>query len=360
MIVSRRSLVAAEERAGRAEAEAKAARARVAVLEAALDVVPVGVVVEPVAGPPLRNSTALATAASRGVDVLAEHAVEELLREAAAGTPASRTLELHGPPRRVLALSARPLDAQDGTRLGVAAVVEDATERHQIEAVRRDFVANVSHELRTPIGALSVLAETIADQDDADVIRRLAVRIGEESRRAARLVEDLLDLSRVESAGSARFEDVDLADVVNAAVERVHTATAGPGRRIDVQVDAGVVVRGDRAQLVSAIANLVDNAVKYSSPDAFVRVEAVNAPAEAAVVVRDEGIGIPRRDLDRVFERFYRVDRARSRETGGTGLGLAIVRHVAENHGGSVSVESTEGVGSTFTLRLPKSAEPTS
>jgi two-component system sensor histidine kinase SenX3 len=253
----------------------------------------------------------------------------------------------------VLALSAHPLESPAGTRLGLGAVVDDVTERHQIDAVRRDFVANVSHELRTPIGALAVLADTIADHDDPDVIRRLVLRVGEESRRAARLVDDLLDLTRIEAAGSGAFEDVDLAEVARAAVERVQTVAAERGSSVEVTAAPGTVVRGERAQLVSAVANLVDNALKYSAPGAVVQLDVVEEEEAAVIIVRDPGIGIPRRDLERIFERFYRVDRARSRETGGTGLGLAIVRHVAENHGGSVSVESTEGVGSTFTLRLP-------
>ena len=355
MIARRRSLRAAEDRADRAAADAQVARDRVVVLEAALDLVPVGVVVQPIQGGRVRNSMARAIAASRTADVLADHAVDELLREAAGGVTASRTLDLHGPPHRVFALSARPLETSDGKRLGVGAVVEDATERHQLDAVRRDFVANVSHELRTPIGALSVLADTIADHDDSEVIRRLAARIGEESRRAARLVEDLLDLSRIEAAGIQDSEELDLAEVVASAVARVHGVAVELGTSVEMDAPAGVVLRADRTQLLSAIANLVDNAVKYSEPGGNVRVEVLDGPADVTVEVRDHGIGIPRRDLERIFERFYRVDRARSRETGGTGLGLAIVRHVADNHGGSISVESTEGVGSTFTLRLPKS-----
>jgi two-component system sensor histidine kinase SenX3 len=354
VIASRRALRAAELRAERAAADAAAARGRAAALEAALDLLPQGVVVQPVTGAAIRNSSARAMAASHSADVLAEHALKELLEEAAGGRAASRSLELRGPPRRVLALFAGPLESSDGTRLGVGGVVEDVTERHRIDAVRRDFVANVSHELRTPIGALSVLADTMADHDDAEVIRRLAVRVGAESRRATRLVEDLLDLSRIEAAGSARFEEVGLVEAVNAAVARVADGAAERGTSIEVTVPPGTAVLGDGGQLVSAIANLVDNAVKYSPPGSVVRVHAVDEPDAVVVTVRDEGIGIPRRDLERIFERFYRVDQARSRETGGTGLGLAIVRHVAENHAGSVSVESTEGVGSTFTFRLPK------
>ena len=353
MIALRSTLRRATERADRAARDADAARARVALLEAALDLVPAGVVVAPAAGGRIRNSTARAMAAARTADALADHAVDELLRDAERGSSSSQTLELHGPPRRTLALFAGPLHDADGAQIGVAAIVEDVTERHQIDAVRRDFIANVSHELRTPIGALSALAETMADQDDAAVVRRLSARIGEETRRAARLVDDLLDLSRIEAAGAGGFEDVDLGDVVRTATERVRMASE---RAADIQVGelATVHVNGDQSQLVSAVTNLVDNAVKYSDAGTTVTVDVVDDATAARVVVRDRGIGIPRRDLDRIFERFYRVDQARSRATGGTGLGLSIVRHVAENHGGTVHVESTEGEGSTFTITLPK------
>jgi two-component system sensor histidine kinase SenX3 len=249
-------------------------------------------------------------------------------------------------------VSTEPLEV-DGGSAGTIAVVEDVTERRQVDAVRRDFVANVSHELRTPVGALGVLAETLADERDPETIARLCRRISAESERAARLIEDLLDLSRIEAGGAAERREVLLADVVSASVERVMPAAERSGVRVTTDVDDAVRLPADEWQLISALANLLDNAIKYSEAGSTVALRASVEDGTVVIDVRDEGVGIPTRDLERIFERFFRVDRARSRETGGTGLGLAIVRHVVVNHGGDVTVQSREGEGSTFTLRLP-------
>ncbi len=271
------------------------------------------------------------------------------------GEAATQTLELHGPPPRTLDITAVPLGTADEP-LGTIAIVEDISERRRLEAVRRDFAANVSHELRTPIGALGVLAETLDDEDDPEVVRRLARHIMTEAERAGRLIGDLLDLSRIEAGGVLVETVVDIANVVTTAAERV----AAPAAQREVKVlalppDPGTTVVGDERQLVSALVNLLDNAIKYSEPGSIVELEADRQGGWVVITVRDQGIGIPSKDLERIFERFYRVDRARSRETGGTGLGLSIVRHVASNHGGTVEVASREGEGSTFTLRLPRS-----
>jgi len=240
---------------------------------------------------------------------------------------------------------------------GTVVLVDDVSELRRLEAVRRDFVANVSHEPRTPVGAMGVLAETLADELDPEVMRRLASRITGEAERAGRLIDGLLDLSRIEAAGVHGSRRVDLGTVVATAIERVRHLAEQQG--VELVAPAGatdVAVQGDENQLVSAVVNLLENAVKYSDEGSAVEVSAgTPSPGSVEVVVRDRGIGIPARDLERIFERFYRVDRARSRETGGTGLGLSIVRHVATNHGGEVLVESQEGRGSTFTLRLPSS-----
>jgi two-component system sensor histidine kinase SenX3 len=233
--------------------------------------------------------------------------------------------------------------------------IRDVTERMRIESIRTDFVTNVSHELRTPVGAIAVLAEALLDEDDRDVVDRVANRLVDEAHRAVRTMDDLLALSQIEGMRPADTV-VDLISVVGRAVERGRSAAVG--RRIDIQVlDAPTVltIRGDDAQLASAVGNLVENAVKYSHDGGVVQLRTRVDERLIEVMVADQGIGIPARDLDRVFERFYRVDRARSRETGGTGLGLSIVRHVASNHGGEVLVSSQEGEGSTFVLRLPVS-----
>jgi two-component system sensor histidine kinase SenX3 len=289
----------------------------------------------------------------RHVQPIVRAAADELLRAAEGRSPLSRTLELYGPPPRTIHIMATVLE-HEGAAVGRIAVIDDVSERRRLDAVRRDFVANVSHELRTPVGALGVLAEALADEEDPAALHRLATRITAEVERARRLIEDLLDLSRIETKGPHPEGRVQVDGAVAAALERVRSVAAQ--RAVHVVQTArqpAAVVVGDEGQLVSAIANLLDNAVKYSDPGSDVEVAVHTNEGDVEVLVRDRGIGIPARDLERIFERFYRVDRARSRETGGTGLGLSIVRHVATNHGGEVLVRSIEGQGSAFTLRLP-------
>jgi two-component system, OmpR family, sensor histidine kinase SenX3 len=305
-----------------------------------------------------RNDPAASFLAARHSDALVEEAITSMASDALRGRGAERELELFGPPRRVLSVRATPLE-HTSRPSGVLVVVEDTSERRRLENVRRDFVANISHELKTPVGALALLAETMLDEDDPDVTRRLAERLAAEAFRVGNTIDDLLELSRLEVATGLAADTVSVAQFVADAVERVRGAAEQRGIEIEVEEPpVRLTVVGDRRQLVSAVTNLVDNAVKYSEPGSAVAVRARTDGVWVDVTVRDHGMGIPRRDLERIFERFYRVDRARSRETGGTGLGLAIVRHVASNHRGEVRVESREGVGSTFTLRLPAGPGP--
>ena len=305
-----------------------------------------------------RNDPAASFLAARHSDALVEDAIGTLAADALRGRRAERELELFGPPRRMLNVRAVPL-ADPARPSGVLVVVEDTSERRRLENVRRDFVANISHELKTPVGALALLAETLLDERDPEVARRLAERLANEAFRVGRTIDDLLELSRLEVASAPANEHVPVSTFVTEAVARVEPA--GEQRGIELAVEETpdrLTVVGERRQLVSAVTNLLDNAVKYSEPGSSVEVRARTDGTWVDVTVRDHGMGIPRRDLERIFERFYRVDRARSRETGGTGLGLAIVRHVASNHRGEVRVESREGLGSTFTLRLPAGPGP--
>jgi len=237
-------------------------------------------------------------------------------------------------------------------------LVEDVTEARRVEAVRRDFVANVSHELKTPVGAMSLLAEALQDaSEDPTAVRRFAGRLQHEAGRLARLVQELIDLSRLQGADplpDASLVPVD--KVVAEAVDRTRTAAAARGISIVRGGERGLTVSGSESQLVTAVGNLIDNAVHYSPEKTRVGVAVRSREGAVEISVTDQGMGIADKDLERVFERFYRADPARSRATGGTGLGLAIVKHVATNHGGEVSVWSVEGSGSTFTLRLPPSA----
>jgi two-component system sensor histidine kinase SenX3 len=308
------------------------------------------VVVDAVGEVVLRNRAAERFHDARHADALAGGALRELLDRARDGEECSRELQLFGPPAEVFFMTARPLTA-DGRRIGAVGLVRDVTEGRRIETVRRDFVANVSHELKTPVGALAVLAETLAAVDDPAVALQLAERIATEATRVGAIVDDLLDLGQIESH-SARREPVPVPELIDAAVERVEGAAAAAGHALDVTPCAATLVC-DRRQMVSAIANLLDNALKYSDPGQPVSLVAKVVDGWLSIEVRDHGVGIPSRDLDRIFERFYRVDRARSRTTGGTGLGLAIVRNVAHAHDGDVTVESREGDGSTFRLRIP-------
>jgi two-component system sensor histidine kinase SenX3 len=318
-------------------------------LEGAIEALPLGVAVSDRSGGLLfENRRAAALAEGGPSDVLVSGALREVLADVRSKGAQVRTLDLHGPPPRTVVVTAEPVEG------GAVAVVEDVTDRRRLEAVRRDFVANVSHELRTPIGALAVLAETLASESDPAAARRLAGHILAETERMARTIEEFLDLSRVEAQGTQTDDPVAVGEVVAAAAARVAPAAARHQVRLDVaDVPDGLTVPGNETQLVSAVANLLDNAVKYSEAGATAEVQVRTDGASVDIVVRDHGVGIPTHDLSRIFERFYRVDRARSRETGGTGLGLAIVRHVATNHGGTVLVESREGEGSTFVLRIP-------
>jgi two-component system sensor histidine kinase SenX3 len=344
-----RVVEAAKERGG----DISMAEARLA---SALAAVPQGVVVfDRDGGISFRNEAATAYVTARHGEVLVEEAINELADEVAGGSGSavpSRTVDLFGPPRRTLVLRSVALEA-NGEALGALVVIDDVTDRRRLEAVRRDFVANISHELKTPVGALGLLAETLVAEEDPGVIRRLAERLLDEAFRVGRTIDDLLELSRIEADEEAANEEVLVHRFVAEAVDRMRGAAEQQGIELDVEVPAGLMVRGDRRQLVSATYNLLENAVKYSDRGSAVQVTADADGHWIELSVEDHGVGIPRRDLERVFERFYRVDRARSRETGGTGLGLAIVRHVANNHAGEVRVASREGEGSTFTLRLP-------
>ncbi|MDJ1135830.1 sensor histidine kinase [Streptomyces iconiensis] len=256
-----------------------------------------------------------------------------------------------------LAVSARV--APLGSRL-VLLLVEDLTEARRIEAVRRDFVANVSHELKTPVGALSLLSEAVMDAaDEPDAVQRFAGRMQNEATRLTNLVQELIDLSRVQNDDPLEdSESVRVDELVNEAIERSRQSADSKQITLGAGGTEGLHVWGNRGQLAAALGNLVENAVNYSPARTRVKVAGRGIAAPGGdlieIAVTDQGIGISERDKERIFERFYRVDPARSRATGGTGLGLSIVKHVAASHGGEVTVWSAEGQGSTFTLRLPE------
>ncbi len=326
-------------------------------IQSALDALPIGVIVaDSDAKIVVRNRASDDAGGNTHSEVLVQAAVQHHLRAAVRGEERSQTVELYGPPRRLVIVHAKPLGGN-----GAVATIEDITERSRVDSVRTDFVANISHELKTPIGALAVLAETLIEESDPSVISRLAGKTVNEAHRVAKIIDDLLELSRIELSGELVLAPCNVASLVAEASSR--NSYAAEQRKVDVRVceiPKDLVLSADHVQLASALGNLVDNAVKYSEVGGRVTIAAFPENDGVTFVVTDSGIGIPTHDLDRIFERFYRVDRARARGTGGTGLGLSIVRHVTSNHGGAVTVESREGEGSTFRLHIPDRPAPVS
>ena len=242
-----------------------------------------------------------------------------------------------------------------GSRL-VLALVEDRTRERRVEAIRRDFVANVSHELKTPVGAIRLLAEAVQEaSDDPEAVERFAGRMLKESDRLSKLVQQIIELSRLQGDDGLEMpETISVDEVLATAID----TSAIDAQAKDISVvcagEVGLEVRGNHDQIAVAVGNLVANAVAYSAPRSSVMVSARANGPNVDISVTDQGIGIPANEIERIFERFYRVDPARHRSTGGTGLGLSIVKHVAATHGGEVRVWSVEGQGSTFTLSLPR------
>jgi len=321
----------------------------------ALDLLPIGIVIVDLKlNRRVRNNAAAAMTGVRYVDILVDQAVDAMIDEIKIAKSGNRILEAVAGTTRYFKISGQAMDDQRGI-----VTVEDITEKSRINTVQTDFVANLSHELKTPIGAVAALADSLSGETETEVVWRLAERIVTESHRMSRIVDDLLDLSRVEFGGTEEWTDIDLATVLVEVVSTNQYAAKRQGLGLSLTGSAELLVRGDRSQLVSVFSNLVDNAIKYSEIGGIVNVSSTIKGEEIMVSVTDHGIGIAERDQKRIFERFYRVDKARSRATGGTGLGLSIVRHIVLEHGGAIDIRSEEGVGSTFTVRLPRVAVKT-
>ena len=253
------------------------------------------------------------------------------------------------------AVRVAPLGAAVGNGGLVLLLAEDQTESRRVEEVRRDFVANISHELKTPVGALALLAETVEDAvHDPEAVLRFAGRMWQEASRLSDLVQDLIMLSRIQAAEPVPDPTpIEVDTVVAEALDRCRMRASAHGIELAASGERGMAILGDEDLMVTALRNLLENAVAYSPERTRVLISTRRAGNSVEISVADQGIGIPERDLERIFERFYRVDPARSRATGGTGLGLAIAKHVTVAHGGTITVWSKEGSGSTFTLRLP-------
>lgn len=266
--------------------------------------------------------------------------------------PVESSLELAtGITGEAVAVSARAAILTDGS---VLLVIDDVTEAQRLDETRRDFIANVSHELKTPIGAISLLSEALTDADEPAMVKKFASDLHSEAQRLAHLVQDIIQLSRLQGTEVAKTaQPVDLSSVIEEAVER--NRVLSETRKVKVKVDSpkGVSVLGDRELLVTAIKNLIENAINYSEEGSQVGVGLRHRYGVAAIAVADNGVGIAPEHQERIFERFYRADPSRSRQTGGTGLGLSIVKHIALKHLGDVQLFSQPGTGSTFTFRVP-------
>jgi len=239
--------------------------------------------------------------------------------------------------------------------LQILVLLSDESEADRVHEVRRDFVANISHELKTPIGALSLLSEAVLSaKEEPASVEKFASRMQQEAKRLTDLVQEIINLSRLQDSDPLQIaEPLQLSDLISEAVDQCQTTSEARKIGIGVADEAAATVFGDRDQLQMAIHNLIENAINYSPENTKVSVSTSIEDDIVTISVADQGIGIPETDLERIFERFYRVDPARSRETGGTGLGLSIVKHVAAKHGGEIKVWSSQNVGSTFALRLP-------
>jgi two-component system sensor histidine kinase SenX3 len=286
-----------------------------------------------------------------------ERVVDEA-RGAAAATQAELVLTRTpaGPQTLVVTAHAAPIDVAR-----VLIVFDDRSDSIRLDLMRRDFVANTSHELKTPIGAVSLLAEALdSAADDPDQVRRFAARLATEAARLGALVQQIIEFSRVQGADPlSAAEAVPLDDVVRTAVERTRVAAEARDVSVVLGKKSHLWTQGDPNMLSTAVQNLVANAIAFSPAKGHIGVGLRNRDGIVEIAVSDQGIGIAEDDLDRVFERFYRTDQARSRQTGGTGLGLSIVKHIVENHGGEARVWSRVGRGSTFTIRLPEIPAPT-
>jgi two-component system sensor histidine kinase SenX3 len=237
----------------------------------------------------------------------------------------------------------------------VLVMLRDESEAQRVHEVRRDFVANISHELKTPIGALSLLSEAVMEaKDDSESVTKFASRMQIEAKRLTDLVQEIIQLSRVQDSDPLHEAEVLLtSDLIKEALDQCRTTADARKISLFFQESKDAYIQGDHDQMTMAVNNLIENAVNYSPQGTKVSVSTSVENGIISIAVSDQGIGIPEAEVERIFERFYRVDPARSRETGGTGLGLSIVKHIVTKHGGEISVWSSENVGSTFTIRLP-------
>ncbi|MBT9170246.1 MAG: Sensor histidine kinase ResE [Actinobacteria bacterium] len=298
----------------------------------------------------------------RTIEVFPSYRVEELVSKALGGEEAFSEVEIYDPRRRILKMKVSPLRAERNEMMGVVLVVDDVTKVRQLEKARREFTANVSHELRTPISAIQALAEALLEgaSHDPHLSTRFAESIYQETRQLANLVEDILYLSRLESEEIPLHKNpVSPGVMAEKAVDRFRAQAKEKRIELKVKIPPNISpIAVNEQYMIISLSNLLDNAIKYTPAGGTVSVILEEGEEEISFRVSDTGAGIPTRELPRIFERFYRVDKARSHESGSTGLGLSIAKHVVEKHGGRIEVKSFLGKGSTFTIHLPKNTQP--
>ncbi|MFW0155891.1 sensor histidine kinase [Rothia sp. P6271] len=318
------------------------------------------VVVDAVDGVVQASPGAYALGLVRGHTIVCEEMIEMIRQARSGGTIAEREISLiRGvTTKSTLVIDLRVAPLRDEYILVLA---DDRTEIARVQTIRNDFVANVSHELKTPVGAIGLMAEAIeSSSDDPESVEYFSQRLQKESRRLASLVQDVIELSRLQSADVVRQSQlVDVNDLITGAIDRNRITAEGKNITLSSQGWAKHLVHGDPELLGTALRNLIENAIRYSPESTHVTVSVRQDEENIYISVTDEGNGIAREEQDRIFERFYRIDPARSRQTGGTGLGLSIVKHVMAQHGGEISLESEVGQGSTFTMSLPMVDEQT-
>jgi len=292
------------------------------------------------------------------IEISQNYQMQDLIESTLKGERTKRELEISFPRRKIVKVKTRPLRGPDKKIFGTITTFDDLTKVHNLIEARKDFTANVSHELRTPIASIKALAESLlaGAKDDPKKAQQFLEDINTETERLTFLINDILDLSRLESSESQiRKEDIDLADLALRVVERMRTMASKKSIELIVEDQSEPVrIKGDYDQIILAVSNLVNNAIKYTPEKGKVRIKLYTDEKHSYLSISDTGIGIPKKDIPRIFERFYVVDRARSRESGGTGLGLSIVKHIIENHRGKIKAKSTLGKGSDFIISLPK------
>lgn len=318
------------------------------------------VVVDAVDGVVQASPGAYALGLVRGHTIVCEEMIEMIRQARSGGTIAEREISLI---RGVMTKSTLVIDLRVAPLRDeyILVLADDRTEIARVQTIRNDFVANVSHELKTPVGAIGLMAEAIeSSSDDPESVEYFSQRLQKESRRLASLVQDVIELSRLQSADVVRQSQlVDVNDLITGAIDRNRITAEGKNITLSSQGWAKHLVHGDPELLGTALRNLIENAIRYSPESTHVTVSVRQDEENIYISVTDEGNGIAREEQDRIFERFYRIDPARSRQTGGTGLGLSIVKHVMAQHGGEISLESEVGQGSTFTMSLPMVDEQT-